>query len=123
MDYSKNQAPNIQPSAKNVISILEIIIKDAIHTGKATPPEQLKKLIATTAKKVYGACIYHDKLLSEHNVAEKYELLTVVKLRNMRSRKQGPAIYKTGPHRNSRVYYKVADIETWLNSHYQTFAN
>jgi len=60
-----------------------------------------------------------DTLLCEKEVSARFPFLTLTKLRNMRQRGNGMKHLKFGNSRNSRVYYCLADIETWIVEHYQ----
>lgn len=81
--------------------------------------DDLDDLLQDTTEKVHRAFFVQDDLLTEKDVSVRWRFLTLSKLRNMRFRNQGPKYIKTGEHRNSRVYYKVADVERWIVEHYQ----
>ena len=82
-------------------------------------PSELDQMLNAMVPRLQKACRFQDDLLSEKQVAERWEFLNVIKLRNMRTRNQGPVFLKFGKSRNSRVYYRIADIESWIIRHEQ----
>jgi len=82
-------------------------------------PEELDALVCASLDKIVRATHVQDQLLSEKQVAARYEFLDVVKLRNMRHRGNGPRYLKMGEHKNSRVYYRLEDVEAWIVGPYQ----
>ena len=69
--------------------------------------------LSETAEKIEKA-LQSDALLTEAQVVQRYRWLTLGKLRNMRFRHEGPKYHKFGPHKNSRVFYRISDIEAWI---------
>lgn len=80
---------------------------------------ELDDLIENSTGKIFRAVHAQDTLLTEKDVVARYTFLTLPALRNMRMRQQGPKYVKFGHTKNSRVYYRRADIEQWIVDHYQ----
>ena len=55
-----------------------------------------------------------DEMLTEKEVAERYNILSVSQLKMMRHQERGPIYHKLGKARTDRVYYRVGDLEKWL---------
>lgn len=77
--------------------------------------DDVDRLIAKYIPKIKATKEY-DLLLTEKQVVEKYPALHLNMLRHMRQMGTGPSFLKTGLHRNSRIFYKVSDIEKWVAS-------
>lgn len=86
-------------------------------------PDKLDPLIAVTTENITKVNKRQKDLLTEHEVVERFPFLNVNKLRNMRARSQGPSYHKFGSSRNSRVFYRMADIESWILSSHQKIKN
>ena len=100
--------------------VIRHLLTDLIMRAKLLQsPEELDQILRVTVPRLQKACRYQDDLLSEKQVAERWEFLNVIKLRNMRARNQGPVFLKFGKSRNSRIYYRIADIESWIIRHEQ----
>ena len=108
---SYSQSPNF---------VIRHLLTDLIMRAKLLEsPEELDQILRVTVPRLQKACRYQDDLLTEKQVAERWEFLNVIKLRNMRTRNQGPVFLKFGKSRNSRIYYRIADIESWIIRHEQ----
>lgn len=95
---------------------LRQILKNAFLNVKTL--ESLNKqdnLIEETIQKIHA----NEPLLTEKEISQKYPFLTLIKLRNMRQRKNGPKYVKFGEHRSSRVYYRISDVNAWIEENYQ----
>ena len=100
--------------------VLKHIIVDLITRSKIiTHPRELDDLLEASVKKLMEAMTVQDRLLTEKEVAQRWPFLNCIRLRHYRYASKGPSYIKLGQHRNSRVYYKVADIEKWIVAHYQ----
>lgn len=78
-------------------------------------PKELDRFIGHQEPRIMKAVLAGDQLLNEHQVAARYgEAFAVKRLRNMRYRGTGPRFHKFGTHRNSRVFYKVSDLENFI---------
>ncbi len=100
--------------------VLEHILVDTVLQARMlSSPRDLDALIKATVNKLARAFHTQDQLLTEKQIAARYAFLDVTKLRNMRHRGTGPKYIKMGAYRNSRVYYRLADVESWIVSHYQ----
>ena len=100
--------------------VIRHLLTDLIMRAKLLEsPEELDRILSASVPKLQKACRFQDELLTEKQVAERWEFLTVIKLRNMRSRSQGPIFLKFGKSRNSRIFYRIADIESWIVRHEQ----
>ena len=78
---------------------------------------QLQQLLDDTVPQLVQTITDENLILSEQQVIERYPFFTLNALRNMRCRRIGPPFHKLGRHKNSRVTYRVGDIETWLAKH------
>ena len=96
-----------------------LLVETIFKSRMIDHPKELDALIDETVGKLYRAFHTQDNLLCEKEVAQRFPFLTLIKLRNMRTRHIGPKYLKMGSHRNSRVYYKHSDIETWIIEQYQ----
>ena len=96
-----------------------ILVNTVLQARMLSSPRELDALIKATVDKLSRAFHTQDQLLTEKQVAARYGFLDVTKLRNMRHRRTGPKYIKMGAYRNSRVYYRLADVETWIVGHYQ----
>ena len=100
--------------------VIKSIVVDAIVKSKLLQsPKDLESLLESTVTRIDRAFRHQDQLLTEKEVEKRWPFLTLKKLRNMRFRHDGPEYLKFGQARNSRVYYKVADIESWIIKNYQ----
>ena len=100
---------------RDTITILKHILTEAIiksHLLKT--PSELDTLVLDTVPKLIRAVHDSEQLLCEKEVSARWTFLSLTKLRNMRSRGIGPTFKKFGDTRNARVYYKVADLERWI---------
>ena len=86
--------------------------------GKARSADEINRLISEVETKILGARD-GEKLLCEKEVSAQWDFLSLAVLRNMRARGNGPKFLKFGQARNSRIYYKVSDVEAWINDQYQ----
>ena len=99
--------------------VLKRIITDVIFRSRLLDePKSLDQLLEKAVQEVTDALHFQDKLMTEREVAERWPVLSLVRLRNMRCKGNGPRFIKFGESRNSRIFYKVADIETWFVSKY-----
>ena len=103
-----------KPTIKHLL--VEIIMKSQMMNE----PQKLDNLIQETESKISQAFHENDTLYCEKEISQKYPFLTLIKLRNMRARGNGPKHHKFGQSRNSRVYYRLGDIETWIAENEQT---
>ena len=100
--------------------VLKHLLVDLICKARLIEkPKALDDLIDQTVSKLRRAIHVQDDLLSETEVCDRYRFLTPAKLRIMRCRGKGPVYLKFGKARNSRVFYKSADVEAWIAEHYQ----
>jgi hypothetical protein len=107
-----------QPEDTSVV--LAYILKDfAMRLKTVNGLDLLDSLIQETVGQLMRAGQYQKQLLTEKEVSEKFPFLSIIKLRNMRSRNQGPNYHKLGEFRNSRVFYKISDVESWIVQHYR----
>ena len=97
----------------------DILVDTVLKARMLSSPRELDALIRETVDKLARAFHTQDQLLTEKQVAARYGFLDVTKLRNMRHRGNGPKYIKMGAYRNSRVYYRLGDVETWIVSYYQ----
>ena len=81
--------------------------------------EEVDALLEESTGKIIRAVHAREELLTAQQVAARWPFLGGQKLQNFRYLHQGPKYLKFGKDRNSRVYYKVADIEAWIAEHYQ----
>ena len=104
------------PTASLKHVLVELITKAQLLATTADLEILLTDGLAQIQQVVHEA----DTLYCEKEISQKYPFLTLIKLRNMRARGNGPKHYKFGESRNSRVYYKLADIESWIAENEQT---
>ncbi len=103
---------------------VSIVVKKYLHSFLKnnapflSNPSVLDERINESVPRVISLCRDQDALLDEHSVVERYPTFTLYALRSMRYRNQGPPYIKTGTYKNSRVLYRVADIERWYLEHY-----
>ncbi len=106
-----NEKPNI---------VLKHLVLDIVTRAKLmSSPQDLDHLLTTSVPQLQKACRFQDHLLCEKEVSERWGFLTVRQLQNMRFRHRGPKYHKMGNARNSRVYYRISDIEAWIVEHEQ----
>lgn len=76
--------------------------------------EELGDLIKVVSEKLELESRASRELLSETEVVERWPFLSPKLLQNFRSREKGPSYHKLGQCRNSRVFYRITDVEDWL---------
>ena len=81
--------------------------------------DDLDALLSDTIPKIMKATTQKDQLLTEKEVSLRYPFLSVKQLQNWRYRHQGIKYIKTGSSRNSRVLYRVSDIEAFFQEQEQ----
>ena len=81
--------------------------------------QELDTLANEALSRLLRAFHVQDDLLCEKEVAARFSFLTLTKLRKMRCAGKGPKYIKFGKTKNSRVYYRVSDIESWIVDNYQ----
>ena len=86
---------------------------------RLTSPHERDILITETIPKLIKAVRFQDQLLTEKEVVRRWKFLTVKQLQHMRYRDQGPKYVKFGNARNSRVYYRISEVEAWIVAHEQ----
>lgn len=92
--------------------LVELSLKAQILHNR---PEDLDRFIQTQEPRIMKAVLAGDQLLNEKQVAARYgDVFSVKRLRNMRFRGTGPRFHKIGAHKNSRVFYKVSDLENFI---------
>ncbi|CAM2011580.1 helix-turn-helix transcriptional regulator [Acanthopleuribacter pedis] len=78
-------------------------------------PQELDRFIQQQEPQIVKAILSGSQLLNETQVAQRYgNIFSVKRLRNMRYRGTGPYFHKLGDHKNSRVFYKVSDLEHFI---------
>ena len=97
--------------------IIAVTILKSRHLENA---QALDDLINATVQDMTAAFHHQGKLMTEKEVAARWPCLNVIRLRNMRYKENGPPYLKLGESRNSRIFYKFSDIETWLATKYNT---
>ena len=106
--------------SQNQNTILKHVLADAFMRSKLiTSLEDLDILLNDTVPKIIQATTRKDQYLTEKEVSARYPFLTVKQLQNWRYRHQGIKYIKTGNARNSRILYRVSDIEAFLHEHEQ----
>ena len=95
-------------------AIKHILIETLMRAKLITSPDDLDTLLTETIPKIIKATTQKDQFLTEKEVAVRYPFLSVKQLQNWRYWHQGTKYIKTGTSRNSRVLYRVSDIEAWL---------
>ncbi|CAM2005287.1 helix-turn-helix transcriptional regulator [Acanthopleuribacter pedis] len=98
--------------------VLKNILVTAILQAKLlSSAQEIDTLITATLEQFQRASTAQDQLLTEQEVASRWQFLDERKLRNMRYLNKGPTYYKFGKGRNGRIYYKPSDIEAWITEH------
>ncbi len=105
--------PEHNPSAV----IKHILIDTLMRAKLLSSPDDLDTLLSSAVPKIMKATTRQDQLLTEKEVSQHYPFLSVKQLQNWRYRHQGIKYIKTGTSRNSRVLYRVSDIEAFLVHH------
>ncbi len=95
------------------LHVRELLWKMALKIRECDT-DSINHILDGFSEKIELAVRIKDEYLTEKQVAERYPILDVKKLRNFRQRGGGPQFFKFGDHRNSRVFYKIADIEQWI---------
>ena len=96
------------------------ILLDLICQGsKARSSDEINQLISDAETQIIRFLQDGEKLLCEKEVSARWPFLSLAMLRNMRARGYGPKFLKFGTSRNSRIFYKVMDIQYWIDSQYQ----
>ena len=98
-------------------TLTEIIMKLEL----VNDPDQIDPILDDGVSRLINAVYTEDKLLCEKEVVARFPFMSMGQLRNMRSLETGPKFVKFGDFRNSRIYYKVVDIQEWIDSHYRCF--
>ena len=99
---------------KPSIVLKHLVIEAIMRSKLLDSPTSLDTLLDETVTKLTRAFHVQDRLLSEAEVARRWPFLNVKKLQNLRYRHLGPSYHKFGQARNSRIFYRVSDIETWI---------
>ena len=105
---------------KNTNHVVKHLLVDLILKARMIEdPKEMDRHVDYSMGKLSRA--YHTKsaLLTEKQAVDRFQFLTLIKLRNMRARGSGPKYLKFGTSRNGRIYYRVSDIEAWIVANYQ----
>jgi len=104
----------------NENTLLKHILTDVMMRSKLiSSPQELDTLLEEIVPMIMKAATQKNGLLTEKEVSHLYPFLSVKQLQNWRYRHQGIKYIKTGKSRNSRVLYRVSDIEAFLVNHEQ----
>ncbi len=112
------QSPT-QTAMSDANVVIRAILIDLLARSKAANPRQVDSLLEETTAKLFRAVRYQDRLLTEKEVVLRFPFLSLSMLRNYRNRNMGPKYIKFSASRNSRLYYRIADIESWIVAHYR----
>jgi len=104
----------------NTNQVLKHLLVETIFKSRMIDqPQDLDILISETISRLTHAMRHQDRLLNEKEVSQRYPFLSIKQLQNWRYRHQGIKYIKTGRSRNSRVLYRISDIEAFLVNHEQ----
>ena len=103
-----------------ITTLKHILAHTIINSQLLKTTSELDALILDTVPKLIQAVHASEQLLCEKEVSARWSFLSLTKLRNMRARGGGPKFKKFGDTRNARIYYKVSDVESWIEDQYQT---
>lgn len=94
---------------------LRALMSEFLVIGRGLPESELEAFITLYVPR-FEDCFSDGLLLTEKQVVEKNPALSLSMLRNLRQRGKGPKFIKLGKHRNSRIFYRTKDLESWLDS-------
>ena len=101
------------------LHVKQILVDLALKARMIEDNAQLQAHLEHAALQVERAVRAKDVLVTEQQLEDRYPWLTVHMLRSYRKRHDGPKYLKFGKHKNSRVYYRIADVERWIIEHEQ----
>ena len=98
------------------IHLRSLLVDLLLKAQLTSDPEKLDQLISECERKAARVVRLKDEWLTAAQVVERYPSIfpTEAALRNRVSRGLAPRYTKFGKHRQSRISFKVADVEAWI---------